>query len=76
MPGFRSIQDFSAADGERVVLIEFESAETLEAWRTHVGHLTAQQEGRDRFFAEYLLQICELVRESRFDRRKEVAGTA
>ena len=75
-PGYRSIKDFSADDGERLALIEFESAETLEAWRTHAGHLMAQQQGRERFFSEYSLQICELVRESRFDRRKEVAGTA
>ena len=66
MPGFRSIKDFGAIDGERVAVIEFESAETLEAWRTHAGHLKAQQEGRDRFYSEYSLQICEQVRESKY----------
>ena len=35
MPGFRSIKDFGAEDGERLALIEFDSAAELEAWRKH-----------------------------------------
>ena len=66
MPGYRSIREYTSEDGERVALIEFETAEALEAWRTHEGHAKVQQEGRDTFFSQYDLQVCELVRESSF----------
>ena len=35
MPGFVSFKTFRAEDGERVSIIEFESEETLRAWREH-----------------------------------------
>ena len=68
MPGFVSSKDFVSEDGERLALIEFRSAEELQAWREHHGHQVAKQQGRDEFFEEYTLQVCELVRESRFKR--------
>jgi|SRR4051794_6082420 heme-degrading monooxygenase HmoA len=66
MPGLVSSKDFVAQDGERLAIIEFRSAEELEAWRLHGEHQVAQSQGRERFFAEYSLQVCEQVRESRF----------
>ena len=68
MPGFVSSKDFVAEDGERLAVIEFRSDEDLKAWRDHEGHRAAQRQGRDEFFAEYTLQVCELVREMRFKR--------
>jgi len=68
MPGFRSFKSFVAEDGERLALIEFESEAHCRAWRDHAEHRKAQQEGRDLYYSEYSLQICEVVRESRFER--------
>jgi heme-degrading monooxygenase HmoA len=67
MPGFVSSADFASEDGERVTLIEFDSPAHLAAWREHAEHRAAQSEGRLRFFSQYSLQICCVVRESRFD---------
>jgi heme-degrading monooxygenase HmoA len=66
MPGYISYKDFAAEDGENVSVIEFESLETLAAWREHPEHKAAQQRGRDEFFAEYHIQVCMPVREYRF----------
>lgn len=68
MPGFVSSKDFTADDGERVSIIEFESAEELEAWRVQTDHRAAQQQGRDEYYEEYSLQVCDLVRQSHFKR--------
>ena len=35
MPGFVSYQDYQSSDGENVSVIEFESLETVAAWRDH-----------------------------------------
>ena len=65
-PGFRAIKTFTADDGERVTISEFDSLEAVNAWRANVEHLEAQRRGRAEFYAEYSLQTCELVRETRF----------
>ena len=67
-PGFRSIKDFVAEDGERVALVEFDTEEQSRAWGAHPEHRKAQQEGRDLYYSEYSVQVCEVVRESRFER--------
>ena len=66
MPGFVSYKSFIADDGERVSLIEFESLEHVDAWRKQPDHLRAQALGRERYYAEYSLQVGELERVRRF----------
>ena len=66
MPGYISYQDFAAQDGENVSIVEFESEETLAAWREHPEHRSVQKRGREEFFSEYQIQVCKPVRESRF----------
>ena len=66
MPGFISYKDFTAADGESVSLVEFESVDTLLAWREHPEHQEAQRLGREQFFTEYRIQIGTPSRTYRF----------
>jgi heme-degrading monooxygenase HmoA len=68
MPGFRSYRVYQAEDGERCSVIEFDSHETLRAWREHPEHRAAQRLGRERSYAEYSLHVAEPARESRFER--------
>jgi heme-degrading monooxygenase HmoA len=62
MPGFIAIKTFTAPDGERVSLVEFESEETHQAWRRHPEHQTAQKLGRELFYSEFQIQVCKLER--------------
>jgi heme-degrading monooxygenase HmoA len=68
IPGYVSHKGFFADDGERVTIVEFEHEEGMRAWRTHPEHIAAQRAGRDTYYEEYSLQICELQRESKFKR--------
>ena len=63
MPGFLSYKDFAASDGEYVSIIEWESLETLAAWRNHPEHREVQERGREKFFSEYHIQVCTPVRD-------------
>jgi len=65
-PGFRSVKSFTADDGERVTISEFDSLAAVNAWRAQLEHLEAQRRGRAEFYAEYSLQTCELIREATF----------
>ena len=74
MPGYISHKGFFAEDGERVTIVEFESEEGMRAWRMHPEHRAAQRRGREVYYAEYHLQICEVVRENSFKHEDEAAA--
>lgn len=65
MPGFRSRKTFVAEDGERLILVEFEDEATQRAWSLHPEHVAAKKKGRESFYSDYTLQICQVLRESR-----------
>jgi heme-degrading monooxygenase HmoA len=71
MPGFISIKTFAAEDGERVSIVEFESEETLIAWRNQPDHKQAQELGRKLFYSEYHIQVCQLVRDYSFPKKTD-----
>jgi heme-degrading monooxygenase HmoA len=66
MPGFVEFKEFVAADGERLALVTFESAAHEAAWRDDAAHRSAQHEGRDAFYSEYDVAVCEVQRRSRW----------
>ena len=63
MPGFVAFKNFAAPDGERVLVIEFESEETHNAWRDHPDHRIAQKLGREKFYADFEIQVCSVMRQ-------------
>ena len=70
MPGFISYKGFIAEDGEHISIHEWETPEHLRAWREHPEHAKAQELGRQEFYEEYNLQVCENPRVSKFQRRE------
>lgn len=60
--GFVEYKVFTAADGERVSLAVFESAEAEALWRDHAAHREAQGRGRDAFYERYDVAVCEVLR--------------
>ena len=66
--GFRGIKTFVAEDGERVSIAEFDSIEDVLLWRAHPEHQEAQRLGKLRFYREYSLQTCQVLRTTRHRR--------
>jgi heme-degrading monooxygenase HmoA len=66
MPGFRSRKAYVSDDGEKLTLVEFEDEESQINWSKNAEHLAAKQIGRQRFYSEYRIQVCSVVRESHF----------
>lgn len=62
MPGFVSYKDFAAPDGENVTVVEFETMDTQLAWREHPEHAAAQRAARERYFSEYKISVCSVLR--------------
>ncbi len=72
IPGYISHKGFFAEDGERVTVVEFEHEEGMRAWRMHPEHRAAQKKGREIYYSEYSIQVCNVVREARFRRDEAV----
>lgn len=67
MPGFVSFKSYTAEDGERISVIEFETEEHVTAWRNHPEHRTAQELGREKFYAKYHLSVSDTLRSYSFE---------
>jgi len=59
MPGFVDFKQFVADDGERLSLIAFADRDSHDAWRDDPDHRVTQQRGRQDWYAEYTIQVCE-----------------
>jgi heme-degrading monooxygenase HmoA len=66
MPGFVEFKSFKSDDGERVSLVYWQDHETMAAWRNHPRHRIAQSNGRAKWYAEFRLEVADIVRESKF----------
>jgi heme-degrading monooxygenase HmoA len=66
-PGLVDVKSFTAPDGERVTIVEFDSREHHDAWRDDHEHRDAQRRGRAEFYASYSIQVCEVVRANSFE---------
>jgi heme-degrading monooxygenase HmoA len=75
MPGYVSHKGFVAEDGERVTIVEFEDEESHKAWARQVDHVEAKRRGQASFYAEYSIQVCEVLRESKHVAPKVSSGT-
>ena len=69
MPGYISHKGFFAEDGERCTIVEFENEEGMRAWAMNPDHRSAKKKARETYYASYSVQICDLKRESKFDRK-------
>jgi heme-degrading monooxygenase HmoA len=66
MAGFVDFKTFRSEDGERVSIICFDTIEHHTAWREDPEHRAAQAKGREAFYSEYFISVCEELRHRRF----------
>lgn len=55
-----SIRDTTSREG--VTISYFKSLASVDAWREQPVHRQAQQLGRERFYEEFTIEICEVAR--------------
>lgn len=77
-PGFVDLKTFVADDGERLTVARFTDAEAQKAWRRDTRHREAQRLGREVFYEEYRITVCEEIRSHAWSRDEETpkGGTA
>ena len=62
-PGYISHKTFTAEDGERVTIVEFDSVQDQLNWRENAEHAEAMQRGETALYSELKVQVCEVLRE-------------
>jgi heme-degrading monooxygenase HmoA len=75
-PGFIAYHSYTAADGEALGVIRFETREALEAWRDDLTHRAIWPRATE-FYEEFWIQNCDTYREYlwRDGRRQEADMT-
>lgn len=58
-PGFLSRKTYKGEDGDTVSIQEWESLEHLRAWRDHPAHAEARRRGREEFYENFTVYICD-----------------
>jgi hypothetical protein len=56
--------EYTSDDGERLAIIRWQNAKTLEKWRRDEAHLAAKQKGREKWYSFYEITVAEVVRTS------------
>ncbi len=67
-PGFLYAKTFTAADGERLTVVEFDNMENHQIWNKDHKHLEAKKRGIAEFYQEYHISVCQLLYERNFER--------
>lgn len=67
VPGYIAHKAYTAADGERVTLVEYETEEAVQIWARNRQHALAKKAGRTSFFSWYRVQICQVLRDRSHD---------
>lgn len=73
-PGFVDTKTFVAEDGERLTIVRFRSQEAQAAWAADAIHRQAQQRGREEYYDEYRLTICEELSSHHWHRARGAAS--
>jgi len=76
MPGFVDFKTFVATDGERLSVIVFDTIAHPHAWRDEPEHRAAQQRGRDIFYSEYSIVVCQELTRRSFQAERNLARAA
>jgi heme-degrading monooxygenase HmoA len=75
IPGFIAYHLYTAADGEVLGVIRFETREALEAWRDDLTHRAIWPRATE-FYQEFWIQNCDTYREYLWrDGRRQEADT-
>lgn len=59
-PGFLELTSFRAPDGTGVTISYWNSLEAIRGWKQHPEHITAQQLGKDKWYAHYTVEIAKI----------------
>lgn len=61
-PGYLGRQSQTGADGRELTVLYYRDAESITAWKQDAEHLEAQRLGRQRWYADYHIEVAKVER--------------
>lgn len=61
-PGYLGRESMTSEDGSDLTVIYYQDAASLAAWKAHPEHLEAQRLGRERWYAQYSVEVAVVER--------------
>lgn len=66
-PGYLGRESQTGADGRELTVIYYRDAESIRAWQQHPEHLEAQRLGKERWYADYRIEVAQVERTYDFE---------
>jgi heme-degrading monooxygenase HmoA len=68
-PGYVDFVQYTGVkDGERLSVVRWKDEKSLESWRQDQKHLAAKKLGRERWYANYQIEVAKVFHTASFDR--------
>tara|TARA_R110002111_G_scaffold168038_2_gene234041 strand:+ start:174223 stop:174465 length:243 start_codon:yes stop_codon:yes gene_type:complete len=66
--GFLGVESFRSPDGKGVTISYWQDLPSIQAWREHPEHQTAQRLGKQRWYQNYTIEIARIETAYHFSR--------
>ena len=60
--GFLRIESVSNTEGMGISISYWRSLDDIKNWRDNITHLEAQEKGKIKWYQDYKVEICEVIR--------------
>ncbi|MFE0025955.1 antibiotic biosynthesis monooxygenase family protein [Amycolatopsis sp. NPDC059021] len=67
-PGYLGRESQTGADGRELTVLYYRDTESITAWQRHTEHLEAQRLGKQRWYADYHIEVARVERAYGFQR--------
>ena len=61
-PGYLGVRSSRDASGQGITVSYWDSEEAIAGWRADMEHRQAREQGRERWYEAYELQVCRVER--------------
>lgn len=65
-PGFLRVESTRSVEGKGITVSYWESLEAIQAWKENSKHLVAQQFGKEKWYTQYNVEICKVIKDYSF----------
>lgn len=65
-PGFLGVESARGSDRLGITVSYWTDEASITSWKRHLEHMEAQANGRARWYEQYVLRICHVMKQSEY----------
>lgn len=67
-PGYLGVESVRDSQGLGITVSYWQDLRSISAWRDQAEHQVIQQQGKEKWYAQYHLRICHVEKDTQFPR--------